>query len=525
MTRRELLTLIGVAGGSAALNLAMTSLGHAAESPYRGPLKLEGDPGGKRVLVLGAGLAGLTAAMELHKAGYAVEVLEYNDRVGGRSWTIRGGDRFTELGGEEQTCEFAEGNYFNPGPWRISKNHRAILDYCRRLGIAVEPFIEICTNAFLHSTQVFGGKPQRQSTIVPDMQGHIAELLARAIDQKALDETVSAEDAERLREVLRNWAGLDADLRYVKGRDSAKMRGYEVASFDGGQKAGEPDALGDVLQLCIDSDFWAISNHSGYNDLQNTLFQPVGGMDMIAKTFAQQIPKDAIRFNTRVTAVQQDEKSATVRYVDRLTGAKGERKADYVVCTIPPSVLSQVELQVGTPMRQAIDAVPYSTAIKTALEFKRRFWEQDDAIYGGLSHTDLPIRTIGYPSYGLNSDGPGMLYGAFMFGSYSYEMSGLPAKERVRLARVYGEQIHPQYASEFRNGVSVAWHRQPFSMGCFALWRPDAVRDHYAAMRAMDGRFVMAGEALAVSIGGWQEGAILSALDAVERLHQRVLTH
>ena len=68
LTRRDLLALIGVAAGGAAMYQAMTSLGFAAESPYRGPIKLEGDPKGASVIVLGAGLAGMTAAFELRGA-------------------------------------------------------------------------------------------------------------------------------------------------------------------------------------------------------------------------------------------------------------------------------------------------------------------------------------------------------------------------------------------------------------------------------------------------------------------------
>src|ERR1043166_1446102 len=93
--RRDLLSLIGAMAGSAAMYHAMTSLGFAAESRYHGPIKLDGDPKGASVLVLGAGLAGMTAALELRKAGYQVQVLEFNRRPGGRNWTIRGGDTFT----------------------------------------------------------------------------------------------------------------------------------------------------------------------------------------------------------------------------------------------------------------------------------------------------------------------------------------------------------------------------------------------------------------------------------------------
>src|SRR5712691_3316439 len=163
--RRDLLSLIGAMAGSAAMYHAMTSLGLASESRYRGPVKLEGDSRGASVLILGAGLAGMTAALELRNAGYRVQVLEYNARAGGRNWTLRGGDRYTELGGETQECRFDPGLYINPGPWRLPYHHRGMLSYCKRLGVALEPFVQINHNAYLHSHKAFGGKPQRLRTV------------------------------------------------------------------------------------------------------------------------------------------------------------------------------------------------------------------------------------------------------------------------------------------------------------------------------------------------------------------------
>src|SRR4051812_42798984 len=106
VSRRDLLGLIGTVAGSAAMYEAMTALGFAAESAYNGPVDLQGGAKGASVLILGAGLAGMTAALELRKAGYRVQVLEFNSRPGGRNWTLRGGDNFVELGGAAQTCQF-----------------------------------------------------------------------------------------------------------------------------------------------------------------------------------------------------------------------------------------------------------------------------------------------------------------------------------------------------------------------------------------------------------------------------------
>jgi len=208
ISRRRLLAMIGAAAGSSAMYQAMTSLGLAAESTYQGPIRLEGDPKGASVLVLGAGIAGLVAALELSKSGYKVQVLEYNERAGGRCWSLRGGDRFAELGGFEQTCGFDQDLYFNPGPWRIPYHHRGILDYCKRLGVSLEPFIQVNYNAYVHAKDHFRGKPQRLRHVLSDFHGSVAELLAKAVSQDKLDQAVGQEDKELLLAALRQWGAL-----------------------------------------------------------------------------------------------------------------------------------------------------------------------------------------------------------------------------------------------------------------------------------------------------------------------------
>src|SRR5438309_3107029 len=249
--RRDLLALIGAMAGSAAMYHAMTSLGFASESPYQGPIRLQGDPKGASVLILGAGLAGMTAALELRNAGYKVQILEFNGRAGGRNWTLRGGDSFTELGGFKQTCEFESGLYLNPGPWRIPYHHRALLDYCRRLGVALEPFIQLNYNALIHASRAFGGAPQRIRAIRADFQGQVSELLAKVTQQGKLDEAVTREDQEVLLQALRSWGALDRDYRYKANLISAEFRGY-ARDPGGGLNAiplpGDALALSDILK-------------------------------------------------------------------------------------------------------------------------------------------------------------------------------------------------------------------------------------------------------------------------------------
>ena len=189
-TRRELLAMIGKAGGGMAMYQAMTALGHAAETQFTGPPNLSGARPGASVLVLGAGLAGMLAALELTRAGYKVQVLEYQPRPGGRNYSVRGGDTIPEVGGAVQKVGFAPGNYLNPGPWRIPHHHRTLLHYCKALGVELEPFVQMNHNAFVHRKQAFGGKPQRYTEVATDFKGHVSELLGKALNAGALDAQV-----------------------------------------------------------------------------------------------------------------------------------------------------------------------------------------------------------------------------------------------------------------------------------------------------------------------------------------------
>lgn len=519
-SRRDLLTLIGLAAGSSAMLGAMTELGFARQSPYAGPIKLEGRPErGNKVLVLGAGLAGMTAALELRKAGYNVRILEYQKRGGGRCWSLRGGDKFTELGGHTQTVDFAEGSYVNPGPWRIPHHHLALLDYCQRLGVALEVYIQENQNAYIHSVDAFDGKPQRYAKIYADYIGHISELLAKATNQGALDDRLKKEEQEMLLELLRKFGILDQKMRYVESVDVSEYRGWEVAP--GGGVSGEPEPSKPMrAEDILSSGFWQyLRNHTTYRH-HAPMFQPIGGMDKIAAAF-ERVVGDLITFNAKVTKIVQNSFGVKVTYQP----AEGEGKeemaeADWCVCTIPYSILGQIEADFSADMRAVMTKLAYHGGFKAGLEFKRRFWEEDEQICGGITYTDLPIAEIAYPANDMFTKGPGVLLGAYVFGPRSFRFNSMTPEERLQMVRDYGARIHPKYEEEYRTGVSVTWHRIPWTLGCYGMWQ-DKETDYPIAVK-MDRRIVCAGEHLSY-IPGWQEGAILSSLDAIKRLHERAM--
>src|SRR5260221_152192 len=314
LSRRQLLRMIGATAGGAAMYQAMSSLGFAAASPYEGPIDLQGAPRGASVLILGAGMAGMTAAYELRNAGYKVQLLEYNARPGGRNWTLRGGDRYTEMGGHTQQCEFDKDLYINPGPWRIPYHHHGMMHYTKLLGVPLEPFFQVNYNAYLHSSQAFGGKPRRYREVKADYQGHIAELLTKATRQNSLDTSVTKEDQEILLESLRQWGALDSNYAYSASGASSDRRGYEKSpggGLSGRPIPSKPIALHDVL----DSGLWSGVANGDTLDMQPELFQPAGGMGRIGEAFARELGP-VIRYNAKVTDIHQDERGVTVAFTD-----------------------------------------------------------------------------------------------------------------------------------------------------------------------------------------------------------------
>jgi monoamine oxidase len=516
-----MLSMIGKAGGTLAMYQAMTALGHAAQTQFTGPPALSGARSGSTVLVLGAGLAGLLAALELTKAGYKVQVLEYQDRPGGRNYSVRGGDTIVEVGGATQTVGFTGDNYLNPGPWRIPHHHRTLLHYCKALGVELEPFVQMNHNALVHRKDAFGGKPQKYKELAVDFKGHVSDLLAKSLNAGALDQAITGEDKEKLLVACREWGLLDANMAYSSSVRVSGQRGYDRppgGGVNGAPTASKVNGLSDVL----DSNIWTQMGFYFNYVMQTTMFQPKGGMDMIGKGFFKQVG-NLVRLNTQVTKIAQDAKGVTASWTDTKTGQTGTSQADWMVCTLPTTILSQMDFQVSDEKKAALKALPYSTSTKIGLEMKTRFWEEKDAIYGGHSFTDQGISLISYPNNDFFRDKPAVLVGAFAGGASGLQLAGMTHAQRIEAALEQGSVFHPgDYRAQFSNGASVPWSRLPWIMGCCATWNEQTRAQHYANLVSMDGRIVLAGEH-ASYYGCWMEGALLSSIDAITRLHQRAL--
>ncbi len=516
-SRRAFLQQLSQVGGTALLMAGMSSLGFGIESAAAQPPSLSGGKG-KKVVVLGTGVAGLTSAYELSNAGYEVVVLEARDRVGGRSYTARRGTRLQELGGEMQVCDFDEGCYINAGPWRIPYHHHGYLHYARKFHMPVELFNNDNDHSFINfekGTGPLAGRPVRKQEVAADMRGYAAEMLAKQVRQGALDSEFTPGDKELFLDYLRTEGYLTRkDFAYL----GTEGRGFEVnpgAGLDPGPgKPSKPHSLSEVLN----SRTWQTLRSVSAFDQQRTMFQPAGGMDQLPAHFARNL-KPPIRLQHVVEKISQTPDKITVAYKDE-KGRPGTVVADYCVCTIPLSVLRTIDLEVSPTFKEAIGGVSYALVGKIGLQMKTRFWEENHQIYGGHIYVDDPlIGTISLPSTGWLGQ-KGVVLGYYPHGAAAARISAMSLAERKAYAIAAGQKAFPEYADNAEAAFSIAWHRVPFNMGGWAQWTEEGRAKYYPTLVEPDGRLYLAGEHLSY-LTGWQEGGIESAWQQITKLHKR----
>ena len=534
IARREFLSSIGRAvGGSAMLRtmLAMgigstlTACGSSSASPGAPPAPPPAPPpppgglpsprpgdwpanvgAGTSVVILGGGIAGMTTALEMTRLGYSCTILEATSLAGGRNKTIRAGDAVNETD-TAQTCNFDFDNelYFNSGPARIPHHHEFLLGYCREFGVALEAFINENRAGLLHSTTSFAGQPVIARRVAADTRGHIARLLATAVNQGALDQELTATDKTNILAMLRSFGDLDGNFNYA-GTSRAGFPGQEDTGSRQRGSLVSPLALRDL----INETFW--QNRQGFPEglnQQATMLQPVGGMDRIARAFEAQVQADLIT-DAEVTEIRKITDGVRISY--NQLGSRTQIDTDFCVCTIPATVLRNIPNDFSAAHQSEIANFNYAAAGKIAFQ-SRRFWEQDHNIYGGISWTTQDITQIWYPSSGYGQTN-GILVGAYIFGGTAgNNFANQSPQDRINNAVAQGANVHTEMNSEAGRGISVAWPKVPFQLGAWGVSSP-------LTLLTPDERIVFAGEHLSI-LQGWQEGAILSAYHAIDLIVQQ----
>jgi monoamine oxidase len=511
LTRRRVLADLGLLGGAGASLALLQSMSVASPTSAKaaGFTLPPANGARKRVVVLGAGIAGLVSACELHKAGYQVSVIEARDRVAGRVWTIRDGDPIAQIDRPMQAARFPSKGYFNAGAARLPSTHDVILGYAKRLGVPLEPFI----NSNRAAGWDFAGKVYRERQMVFDFQGRIAELLHEAVVNGGLDKSLTAKERDELKQFVRGWAGLDD-----KGRLQAfGTSGFKVhaGAYD---QPGEPLSPLSLKEIARSPAIGLPMVFETFLDQQATMMQPVGGMDRIAAALYEQV-RPLVRLGTPVTAIRRD--GAGVRVEHR----GGATHADYAVVTLPANLLAKIPNDFSPAKQVALKNVPYLRSAKVAFD-SPRFWE-DEGIYGGNAWTDRLNENVMYPSSGFGQE-RGVLVGAYVAGWTNQgnpdQFVAKPVAEQIRISRESIEALHPGKSRLLGEGLAVNWGQVPYSEGVGALWDgpPGAPAGRrtgaYLELLKPEGPIVFAGEHLSY-VGLWQEGSALSAHEALKLIH------
>ena len=522
MTRRKLIDNIARVGGAAAVYEALVAWSFLQPPQAKAaPFELPPASGrGKKVLILGAGVAGLCAAYELDRAGYDCEILEASSRIGGRSLTLRRGDKFSEIGGPVQECRYDQGLYLNVGPGRIPHHHVHVIEYCRRFNVALQPYIFANRASLVHSSHLGNGRTMQTRRVFYDLQGHVAELLDKCVVKPDMDLPIGREDLEKFRDMLAKFGDLtkterDGETVYRYANKIGRA-GFEVPPGLG-DEAGRPLsplALDEILRSKVWDDYIL---RDGEYPWQTSLLQPVGGMDLFYKAFLRQKARRGgtiarlVRTGAEVAEIEASDSKVSVVFLQR--GRARSLSADFCISTIPMPIFNQLKTNLPHDYLESARNLPVMAAGKVGWQAER-FWETEHQIFGGISWTTDVITQIWYPSHDFLSR-KGTLTGAYMNGAAAEEFCRKPVAERLRIAKEQGDKLHDGYSKRVEHGLAIGWHNMEFIRMGWADETDPTFGRHATVLSKPQGRFMMAGDQLTYW-SGWQEGAVLSALAAVK---------
>jgi monoamine oxidase len=455
---------------------------------------LERRPGARqRVVVLGAGIAGLVAAYELKRQGHEVTVLEAQNRVGGRVYTCR---------------DFAPGLSAEFGAMRIPRSHDLTLRYCGVFGLPMRPFVMGNPKGLVYvggermTMEEANAHPERLPfELEPHEQGRTADQLwTHAIaDIKALLDRDGPAAWEEIRAQFDQYS-LYEFLKH-QGFSEGAIEYYAVMNF---VETDMNNAVMEVLREDLEG---------AYVDMQTI----DGGMDRLPDAFYRELQEE-VRFGAEVHAVEQSPDDVTVHF--KTESGRFSISADRCVCALPFPCLRTVEVtpEFSHEKRKAIRQLNYHASTKVLFQVRHRFWESEDGILGGATVTDLPIRRMNYPPPSSETE-RGVLLASYSWGQDALQWGAMDPETRLEEALDDVSRIHPRIREEYEVGTSHAWYGDRWARGAFALFAPDQQTDLQAAIVEPEGRIHFAGEHCSL-YHAWIQGALESGIRAAREIHE-----
>jgi monoamine oxidase len=442
-----------------------------------------------RVVVIGAGLAGLAAAHELARTGVEVCVLEARARPGGRVHTLR--------------APFDDGLYAEAGAVFVPGHHTTTLRYLHEFGVELQPAVQggrgSGERVFIRGTSVRHepGRPTRWPVpLKPREMGLSAGELRSLYLQPVVEAIGDPEHPLWPGESALAYDGMTMEqLLRARGASPGAIALMRLGYLD---EWG--DGLGSISALCLLRD---LAGSRGGDETQRI----AGGSDRLPAGFALRLG-EAIRYGAEVTGMQRRRNGVRVAYT-----AGGERRAivaEHVICAMPFTVLRRLAIDppLSPPKRAAVAQLPATSVTRVYLQLRGRVWDATD---GDAVATDLPIMMAAHATAG--QPGPRGIVEAFVTGREARVLACMPPDECVRRVRAQVAQVIPAADGQVERAAVYAWDADPWARGDYAWFRPGQARSLLPHLTAPEGRIHFAGDHTS-SRPGWMQGALDSGLRA-----------
>jgi monoamine oxidase len=439
---------------------------------------------GKRVAILGAGLAGLAAGWELKQSGHDVTIIEAQLHPGGRVHTIREG--------------LSDDLYAEAGAGRIPNTHTVTLEWVKHFGLELEPFFpkELAEVALLKGRRVKMpvGTPVDMSQVPLELTPD-----ERKIGLSNFDEHYYGETMRRIGDAIReDWPPEITRLADITMADFLRQRGASKDAIHYMLFGFEEDAALDFMRD-------AYSHHT------ESLSKIKGGNDQLPRAFAAKL-SDMIHYGCAVEHIEHGKNG--VRIACRRAGMLDHVEADAVICTIPFSVLRHIAVTPeSTPAkRKVIDGLDYGPVVRATFQVSRRYWEDEGLNGFGSSDKDFEVW---HPTYG--KPGHRGLLQAYFYQEHARLLDEMSESERVE--RMIGDvdEVHPGLRRYLETVVTKSWANDPWQRGGFVVYYPGQQK-WYPEICSREGRVWFAGEH-ASPWPGWMQGAIASGVKAAREIN------
>ncbi|PYX71354.1 MAG: FAD-dependent oxidoreductase [Acidobacteria bacterium] len=447
----------------------------------------------KRILIIGAGLAGLVAAYELTQAGHDVTILEAQLRPGGRVLTLRE--------------PFSDGLYAEAGAARIPDNHDLTLHYVKHFGLTLVPFYpDKLARVFVlrgKRIRIQPGTELDLSQVPFELTAEERRLGMSGLLQKYLGGALRAMGDPS----VPDWPSGSAkaydniSMPEFLRQQGASHGAIELLEYPYASAEDDPTSF-----------LWTL-RENWYEAQETTRYKISGGNDLLPKAFAAKL-KEKIHYGSPVVRIEQD--SNKVRAIAVQSGTHHTFEADRLICTVPFPALRRVEVQppFSERKRKAIAELTYDPVTRVILQCRSRFWEKDG--YNGFGISDLP-QEIFHPTF----DQPGTrgLLVSYLLTGVGKRVGAMDPDRRTEFVSREMEKVHPGLLNHLEGCVSKVWPADPWAGGAGAEHSPGQLTTFCVGIERAEGRVHFAGEHTS-GYPYWMQGALQSGLRAAEEVNE-----